>query len=78
MFRKMGDAADFLVGLVLSLKNTDSHRYAQIAESRSSVFICEQKITAPFHLIRGRNAQFLFIRRIFPEDLFLTGFLTLR
>jgi hypothetical protein len=33
----------------------------------------QQKITAPFHLIRGRNAQFLFIRRIFPEDLFLTG-----
>ncbi len=35
----------------------------------------QQKITAPFHLIGGRNAQFLFIRRIFPEDLFLTGFL---
>ncbi len=31
------------------------------------------KKTAPFYLNNGRDAQFLFIRRIFPEDLFLTG-----
>ncbi len=33
----------------------------------------QQKIRAPFYLNNRRSAQFLFIRRILPEDLFLTG-----